>query len=125
MRARRYVIEFGGAMVAYGVLLFASQWAVQAFGAMEALRTALLLAPMLGLLAAVRAVVRHHRRVDELQRQILFEGYAIAFAGTAVATFGWGFLELAGLPRLPTFAIWPLMCVLMCAGLVIAQWRYR
>jgi hypothetical protein len=124
-KTQRYLVEFGGALGVYVVLLFGSIGAVQALEPTGALRAALVLLPMLGAGALVAAIVRHLRRVDELQRRIALESLAVAFAGTAFATLTWGFLEGIGLPRLSMFCVWPLMAVLWMAGALVAQRRYR
>jgi hypothetical protein len=89
------------------------------------LKLAINLVPMLGALAAAWAVMRGLWQLDEMQRRIQLDAIAIAFLGTALITFGWGFAEGAGLPRLTAFAVWPIMAVLWIAGLAIARHRYR
>jgi len=125
MRGRTYTIEFGTALLLYTGLLFASAWAVETFSLVGAARIAVIVSPMLGAAAAVRAVIRHTRRMDELERQIAFEAYAFAFAGTAFATFTWGFRESPGRPNLSMFVVGPLMCTLLVAGLLVARRRFR
>jgi hypothetical protein len=71
------------------------------------------------------AILRHVRRLDELQRRSVLESLAFSFAVTAFGTFAWGFAEVAGAPKLPTFAIWPIMAVLWIVGGFIAHRRYR
>ncbi len=105
---RAYLRELGLAMVVYVVLLV---------GAMKvgrpmpegALRTAVLVLPMIGFGMAIWAIARHLRRIDEYVRQTLLETFAIGAAITAAVTFSYGFLETAGFPRLSMFAVWPIM----------------
>lgn len=80
---------------------------------------------MIGAFAAAWAILRGLWRMDELQRRIQYDAIAISFLGTALITFGWGFAESAGVPRLPAFAVWPIMGVLWGVGLVIARRRFR
>ena len=70
-------------------------------------------------------VVRRLRTMDELQRQIQLEALGYAFAGTAVITFGYGFLERVDFPRVSAFSVWPLMGALWFVGIGVARWRYR
>ena len=42
------------------------------------------------------ACVRYYRTMDELQQRIALEALAFAFGGTALITFGYGFLDAAG-----------------------------
>lgn len=44
----------------------------------------------------------------------------VAFFGTAVLSFGYGFVENAGAPRLSMFAVWPLMGTLWIVGRFVA-----
>lgn len=70
-------------------------------------------------------VLRHLRRVDELQRRVQLEALGLAFAGTALITFSYGFLELIGFPKLSMFAVWPIMAMLWIIGGLLAGRRYR
>jgi hypothetical protein len=70
-------------------------------------------------------VLRELRRMDELQRRIQLEALAFSFAGTAIVSFSYGFLEGLGYPRLSMFTVWPLLAVLWVAGLVLARRRYQ
>ncbi len=124
MSKHRYLIEFGLALVAYAVLLVVSLLTVNLVSSPLA-RTLVSLSPMLPAAFVVVAVVRQLRRIDELQRRIQLEALGLAFAGTAVLSFGYGFLENVGYPKLTMFAVWPLMATLWVVGLVISQLRYR
>lgn len=116
--ARAYLREMGLSMALYVVLLVA---AIRYGRPMpdSALRTAILLAPMLGFFFAIWAVARHLRRVDEFVRRTLLETVAIGAAVTAAVTFSYGFLETAGFPKLSMFVVWPVMgasWALTCLG---------
>jgi hypothetical protein len=65
------------------------------------------------------------RRMDELQMRIQFEALGFAFAGTAILTFSYGFLEGLGYPKLSMFMVWPILAVLWVVGLVLARRRYQ
>ena len=94
-RSHLYLREFGVAMAAYAVVLVLAI----AFGGLDGTspwRFVWALAPVLPVLAMVRAVYRHVRRVDEYQRGLLLQGFAVGFAvmcGTAITL---GLLEAAG-----------------------------
>jgi hypothetical protein len=105
---RAYYRELGLSMAVYVVLLF-SAIRVGRPMAEGALRTIILLTPMLGFGLAIWAIARHLRRIDEYMRQNLLETFAIGAAITAAVTFSYGFLETAGFPRLSMFAVWPVM----------------
>lgn len=117
---RRYQKELGFALLLYMALLVG---ALLLSADMQAgvLRTALLLSPMLAFALAVRAIVRLVRDTDEFLRKSMLEQLAIAAAGTAGITFTYGFLEMAGFPKLSMFMVWPLMGALWVAASV-AHW---
>lgn len=87
------------------------------------LLTALL--PCIGVILVLAIVIRTIRASDEFQQRIQFEAIAFAFAATALLTFSWGFMEDAGLPTLPTFAILPLMAALWGIGLAVTTRRFK
>jgi hypothetical protein len=74
-----------------------------------ALRTALLLTPMIPIALAIWAIARQFRRMDEFIRLRTLESLAIAAAVTAGLSLTYGFLEGAGFPRLSMFWVWPVM----------------
>jgi hypothetical protein len=62
---------------------------------------------------------------DELEQRIQLVGLGVAFLGTLMVTFSWGFLEGIGYERLSGFATFGVLVALYVAGLVVAQRRYR
>ncbi|SMX44402.1 hypothetical protein [Actibacterium lipolyticum] len=87
-------------------------------------RTLISLAPMLPALFICGAIVKSIRGLDELQRKLQFEALALAFAGTALITFSYGFLEGSGFPKLSMFVVWPIMATLWVAGVLVGRVRY-
>lgn len=120
----RYLIEMIVVFVLYSVLLLLSLGWLSAHP-INPWRIPVALIPMLPSLLIVMAVVRYLRRVDELQRQIQLEALGFAFAGTAIITFGYGFLEGVGFPRVSAFVVWPIMSALWLLGTVVFSRRYR
>lgn len=120
----RYLKELGLAMALYIALLVA---AISLGKDMPpgAARTALLLSPMLAFLLALRAVVRRVRTSDEFIRKTTLEHLAIAAAVTAGCTFTYGFLEIAGFPKLSMFVVWPLMAAAWVGTMAIDYMRNR
>ena len=125
MNTRQYVGELTAAMLLYAGLLVGANLIDDALRPTGAARVALALSPMIGALAAAAAILRGLWRMDEMQRRIQFDAIALSFLGTALITFGWGFAEGAGAPRLQAFAVWPIMGALWGLGLVFAVRRYR
>lgn len=106
--ARAYRVELWTAVAVYVVLLLASIRYGRPLPD-GLLRTAVLLAPMIGFGLMIRAIARHVARIDEYQRLRMLEGVALAFAITGAVTFSYGFLETAGFPRLSMFSVWIVM----------------
>jgi hypothetical protein len=106
--ARAYKVELWSAVAVYAVLLFGSISISRRLDE-GALRTIVLVIPMIGFGLMIRAIARHVARIDEYQRQRLLETLALAFAITGGVTFTYGFLETAGFPRLSMFTVWIIM----------------
>lgn len=106
---RTYLRELFSALALYTLLLAA---AIHYGRPMPegALRTLVLVSPMIGFGAAIRAIARHLARIDEYQRRRILENVALAAALTAGLTFTYGFLETAGFPRLSMFTVWCVLC---------------
>ncbi|HEX7048760.1 MAG TPA: hypothetical protein VF188_01010 [Longimicrobiales bacterium] len=121
---RRYVKEFGAAMLGYGVVLVASLMWLEAHPE-SAWRVPVSVAPVVPIGLALWAAVRLFRRLDELHRRIQVEALAFAFTGSALFVITYGFLEGAGFPKLTMWWAWTVMGVLWGVGHCIARWRYR
>lgn len=116
-----------GAMIlglcAYVGMLGLSQRLLAGDMAGEGAQILLSLAPMLPAIFLCVVIIRMIRRMDEMQRKLQVEALALAFAGTALLTFGYGFLEGVGLPRLSMFAVWPVMAGLWVVGVLVGRFR--
>lgn len=122
--AGRYTRELILAITLYALLLVGAIWFING-NPTSPWRIPVVLLPMLPALFIPIVIVRQLRRMDELQRQIQLEALAFAFAGSAVLTFGYGFLELVGAPAMGGFVVWPLMAALWVIGIGIASRRFR
>ncbi|EMD98209.1 MULTISPECIES: hypothetical protein [Stutzerimonas stutzeri subgroup] len=124
MGHQRFLVHFSLAMGAYVVAVVISVLLlINLHGG--ALRTLSALLPVLPMIAVAIVVIRQIRHLDELARLIHLEGLAVAFVGTALVTFSYGFLETAGFPRLSMFLVWSLMAPLWALGSFFAWRRYR
>jgi hypothetical protein len=121
---RRYLVEFGGAMAAYTVLLIVSVTVLQA-GGVGGWRYAIALLPVIPLPFGILAFLRLMRKMDELQRRIQLEAIGFAFGTTMLITITMGFLENAGLPRMSWIWVTPLMIALWSLGRLAANRHYR
>lgn len=117
--ARAYRGEMLAVIVGYSITLTLTIMFVDRLSG--APRYAVALAPMLPFVALPWVVMRAQRRVDERERDLGYRTFTFGFFGTAVVTFAYGFLELAGAPRLSMFAVWPVMGVLWIVGRVAAS----
>lgn len=120
---RRYNRDVLIALLAYGILLAASGYIVDA-NREAGWRYAVALLPMVPAAFVAVAWVRYYRTVDELQQRIALEALAFAFGGTALITFGYGFLDAAGLPRISWWWVWPVMAILWIIGGWLARKRW-
>lgn len=122
--ARRYLVEFGGAMAGYLVVLLVSGAVVRAHP-QEGWRFAVAVTPVVPGLLALWAVLRHMRRLDERERRIQLESVTVAAVATGLLAFTYGFLELAGAPTISMIWVLPVLIGLWGAGLAVAAVRDR
>ena len=111
-------------LAAYAAILIISQKLIAGGIKAPALVFLISLSPMLPALLICAVVIRSIRHLDEMQRKLQFEALALSFVGTAWITFGYGFLEGAGLPRLSMFVVWPLMATIWFIGVMIGRLRF-
>jgi ABC-type cobalamin transport system permease subunit len=83
------------------------------------------IAPVFPALLFVRTFLNFLATRDEMEVRIHLQGFAFAFAGTAILTLTYGFLENAGLPQLNWVWVWPLMGTLWMIGAGMATRKYR
>jgi hypothetical protein len=89
------------------------------------LRVPLALVPLLPLGGAVVLVIRLFRRSDELAHRIQIESLAYGFLLSAPVIVTYGFLEMAGLPRVSVWWSWVVLALGWWVGRRIAVRRYR
>lgn len=111
-------------LIAYAGMLLLSQKLFAGGIDGTVMRVLVSLSPMLPVVFICGVVVRNIRRLDEMQRKLQFEAIVMAFAATALMTFGYGFLEGAGLPKLSMFVVWPLMATFWVIGVIVGRLRF-
>jgi hypothetical protein len=130
----RYLKQFIWAMAAHVLLVTATIMIVATLvshptsrqGIVDTpLRFLIILVPVIPVIVAMRAFSRAVGELDELQRRIQLEAFAFSLGGTVLLTFGYGFLEYAGLPHLNWFFVPPVIVTLWVTGVVLANRRYR
>ena len=125
MKSKPYLIELSSTLGVYLVMLVGSIELLTHVDVARPWRDLIALSPMLPAAAMAWIVLRELRRMDELQRRIQLEALGFSFAGTAILTFSYGFLEGLGYPRLSMFTVWPILATLWVVGLVLARRRYQ
>ena len=120
---RRYTRDLLIALLTYVILLHVSGFIVEA-NQDAGWRYVVATLPMIPAIFVAIVWVRYYRRMDELQQRIALEALAFAFGGTALITFGYGFLDAAGLPRISWWWVWPVMASLWIIGEWLARKRW-
>ncbi|MBC8162119.1 MAG: hypothetical protein H7Z42_12980 [Roseiflexaceae bacterium] len=120
---KTYTREFAIAMVLYCIAVVVVVLTLPALGD-SPLRFVLALLPVLPGLLGVWAFMRFLARMDELQQRIQLSALAFSFAVSGLLTFAYGFLEIAGAPRIPAIWVFPIMIMLWGLGLGFASRRY-
>lgn len=120
----RTQIEFGLAILAYLMVLVGSIVVVQA-NPDAGWRYYVVVLPVAPAAFVIWLFMRALARLDELQKRVQMQAFGFSLGTTALVTFGYGFLEGAGLPHLNWTYVLPLMAVLWALGTAIISWRYR
>lgn len=121
---RRYTKEFGFAMLFYVVIVPLVITTLARLGD-SPLRFAVAILPVIPVAYGLRAFMRALAGLDELQVRIQLSAIAFAAGMTALLTFAYGWLEIAGMPPLPLIWVLPLIVALWGLGLALANRRYR
>jgi hypothetical protein len=83
------------------------------------------LLPVPAAVAILAFAVAQFMADDELQQRIRLIALALAFCGTLLVTFTWGFLEGIGVAPLGGFTVFGILVALYLAGLLAAGRKYR
>lgn len=122
---KRYVREFLLSIVAYALILLASIYAIQNIAMAKLLQIIVAVAPGIPVVFVLGAVLRLLKDSDELQQRVNMLAIAFSAVLTGLLTFSYGFLENIGFPKLPTFAVFPMLFVLWGIGLGYFTRRYQ
>ncbi len=117
-------IQFGFATLAYLMFLVGALTVVQS-NSSAAWRYLVAILPMVPAGIVIWLFVRALNRVDEVQKRVQVQAFGFALASTALITFGYGFLEGAGMPELNSALVLPLMILMWAAGMGWLAVRYR
>jgi hypothetical protein len=122
---KRYIREFRLSIVAYALILIASILAIQNIEMAKPLQVIVTLAPVIPVAFVLVVILRLLRESDELQQRVNMLAITFSAVLTGLLTFSYGFLENIGFPKLPTFAIFPMLFVLWGIGLGYFTRRYQ
>jgi hypothetical protein len=117
-------IQFGMAILAYLMVLVGSVIAVGANPDVD-WRYWVAALPVVPAAVVIWLTVRALSRLDEVQKRMQMQAIGFALAATALLTFGYGFLEGAGMPHLNWTFVLPLITALWGLGLGALALRYR
>ena len=125
--ARRYQRRMLVAAAVYMLTLIAAIGVHDHFHPTGVLAYAVAIAPAIPLIAVIIGLgVYLREEPDEFLRAVQAEGALWATGGTLAAASVWGFLETFELaPHVPSWAGFPLWCLLLAPGQIIARRRYR
>lgn len=86
-------------------------------------RTVVAVLPVIPMLYVVWVVVARFRSLDEYWQKVHMTALPIAFLGSMLVAFTWGFLQNAGIAPLDGFVMFAVMAGLYLVGLWIARRR--
>ena len=117
-------IQFGFAILAYLMFLVGSLTVVAANPTAD-WRYWVALLPVVPAGVVVWLTVRQLGRLDEVQKRLQMQAIGFSLAATGLVTFGYGFLESAGLPHMSATFVLPLMTLFWSLGLIGLYLRAR
>jgi hypothetical protein len=121
---KRYTIQLLGLMATYAVLLVLSIWLLEKIPT-SGWRLPIAALPVVPLLFVVWSIIHFIRTMDEMQKTIHLEALTFSFLVTVVVALTYGFLENAGLPKIPLFYVPVLMCGLWGIGAGVFTRKYK
>ena len=122
--AKAYVIEFGSAMLAYTIVLPISLTLIAQHPDAPA-RYVVALSPVIPMLFALAALLRFLGRVDEMQRRIQLDAFAVAAGATGLCTFAYAMLQNVGAPPIGFEWILPFIIVVWAVTGAVSTRRYN
>lgn len=122
---QRYMKEFLIAMAMYVLILIASVTLLNSVELARVWQIVVSVAPALPVVFVIIAILRLLRDSDELQQRVHLLATTFSAVLTGFITFSYGFLENIGFPKLPTFAIFPMLFLLWGLGLGYFTRRYQ
>jgi len=120
-----FMISFISQMVAYAIVLIASEWLIKQVQIANPVRYAIAVIPVIPLLFALAAFLKMLQRMDEMQLRIHVEAFGISLAITGFATFTLGLLENVGIPSPGIIWVFPMMIIVWGIAAFFVSLRYQ
>src|SRR5579884_1732484 len=120
---RRYVWQLAVCMLLYAGILFASVHALKTGHFSPVFRALIAVTPAFPVFGVVASLIQFMLSIDELQRQMHLEAFAIAAGVTAALAITYSFLEGVGLPH--SQAWWWFCCIDAAWGLSLPFVKHR
>ena len=121
----RYLQQFLFAVSMYIVILSASVNLLRNFEFERTWQIVIAILPALPIIFILIVLMRLLSNSDELQQRINLLAITFSAVLTGLITFSYGFLENIGAPKLPTFAVLPMLSVFWGIGLGYFTKRYE
>ena len=122
---QRYLREFFFAMSMYVVVLIGSVTLLENYKFPKLWQIVISITPALPIIFVIIALMRLLRDSDELQQRLNLYATTFSAVSTGLLTFSYGLLENVGFPKMPTFAVFPMLFVLWGIGLGYFAKRYE
>lgn len=119
---RRYLREFGIAMLAYVIVMFLCTYWLNSHPA-SAWRIMAALLPLIPIAGVFLAVLRYMAHTDEMLRRLQLQALAISAGLTAFLVLTYGLLETVGFPKLSAW--WAFICVDVLWGISVFVLKFR
>lgn len=117
-------VFFGFSILAYLMVLVGSVTVVQA-NSHVSWKYYVAILPVIPAGLVIWLTVKALGRMDEVQKRTQMQALGFSMAATGLVTFGYGFLEGAGLPHISSTFVLPLMAVLWGTGLLVLSLKVR
>jgi hypothetical protein len=117
---KRYFVELSTAMVLYLAALFLRRYALDH----DWWPLGFTLLPAVPVAFAIVAILRMINKLDELQRLIQLNAFAIAAMVTAFVSVVCGLLEDVSIGHVSIWIVSPLICGLWALSSAVLSWRY-
>lgn len=121
----RYLFNFAIAAGAYVVIVAGSVTVLKHGTFPPIARDLIAVTPMIAILAVFATLIRYLQRIDELQRQIHIEAFAIAAGITAGLGLTYGLLEGVGFPKISAWWAFMSIDIFWAASIPFIARRYN